>query len=209
MTTFDATVLLGGGVADNSSLTPWAEERCNLAVTFDRQCDYFLVLTQGTVYKPYPMRDGWPVFDAEAMSETLLKLGIKEEKIIRGTPSRDTIGDAFFARIMHTDVRKLRNLLIITSDFHMPRTKQIFDWIFGLDGGQYQLTYRASKNVGIEPDALADREQKEANGRQRIVKLQQRLQSLEVIHRWLYEEHGAYRARPERQAITESARNTY
>jgi hypothetical protein len=35
----------------------------------------------------------------------------------------DTIGNAWFTRIMHTDITGVRNLLVVTSDFHLPRSQ--------------------------------------------------------------------------------------
>jgi hypothetical protein len=35
----------------------------------------------------------------------------------------DTIGNAWFTRIMHTDITGARNLLVVTSDFHLPRSQ--------------------------------------------------------------------------------------
>ena len=47
----------------------------------------------------------------------------------------DTIGNAAFARLMHSDIRGWRSLLVITSASHMARTRRIFDWVFTLPPG--------------------------------------------------------------------------
>ncbi len=49
------------------------------------------------------------------------------ERIWAETASLDTIGNAYFARVIHTDPAGLRRLLVVNSAFHMPRTRMIFD----------------------------------------------------------------------------------
>jgi len=39
------------------------------------------------------------------------------------TPAWDTIGNAWFTRVMHTDMTDTRKLLVVTSDFHLPRSQ--------------------------------------------------------------------------------------
>jgi len=63
--------------------------------------------------------------------------------------SYDTIGNALFTRQMHTDVMNWRRLLILTSKFHMKRSKAIFDWVFSLDppSTPYQLSFYGTLDV--------------------------------------------------------------
>ncbi|MFY0676474.1 MAG: YdcF family protein [Neptuniibacter sp.] len=209
MKKYDATLILGGGVAPDGGLTPWMEERCKFAASFDNESDYFLALTQGTVYKPYPLKNNWPVFDSDAVTEKLLSLGINEQKIIKGTPSRDTIGDALFTRVMHTDIRQFRDLLVITSEFHMPRTQAIFDWIFSLDNPNYSLTYRSSNNAGIDGKALLARKEKELKALNGFLRQKKELTTLADVHRWLYTEHNAYKARQTIEVIPRITLKSY
>ena len=60
----------------------------------------------------------------------------------------DTIGNAYFARLLHTDVvPHVRRLAIVTNTWHMPRVRAVFDHIFALPATEgaakpgYALTY--------------------------------------------------------------------
>jgi len=39
-------------------------------------------------------------------------------------------GNAFFARLIHVEPRRLMRLLVTTSEFHSERTEEIFRWLF-------------------------------------------------------------------------------
>jgi hypothetical protein len=43
-------------------------------------------------------------------------------------------GNGFFALTQHVIPRRWRRMAVVTSDFHMPRSHAIFEWVFGLQG---------------------------------------------------------------------------
>jgi len=45
--------------------------------------------------------------------------------------SRDTVGDAYFTKIRLANPRRWKNVLIVTSGYHVPRTRDIFEFIYG------------------------------------------------------------------------------
>ena len=69
------------------------------------------------------------------------------DRVFVETTSYDTISNAFFTRTTMTDIhatnvdnardgemkteKSWRNILVVTNEFHIHRTKAIFDWIFG------------------------------------------------------------------------------
>ena len=65
--------------------------------------------------------------------------------------SYDTISN-FFARTSHTDMGNWGKILFVTNDFHMGRTKAIFDWIFKMNidkENPYGIHYLPCPNEGI------------------------------------------------------------
>ena len=89
-----------------------------------------VVLSAGTTHKPNP-RDvrGFPVKECTSEAFALKKLGVASDHIYQESVSLDTIGNAYFLRTIHTDPVRWRRLLVITSEFHMNRTRAIFDWV--------------------------------------------------------------------------------
>jgi len=57
--------------------------------------------------------------------------------------SFDTIGNGYYALTSHIYPRGWRSVTVVTSAFHMPRSKAIFQWILSLAeraaGTQYTL----------------------------------------------------------------------
>jgi hypothetical protein len=192
---FDAVVIPGGGVTEQGELPPWVERRFDLALNL-QPAGPFLALSGGTFHKPSPLdASGRTIFEAYAGASYLLDAGVDSNRIVTEISSYDTIGNAFFTRVQHTDVRGWRRLLIVTSEFHMPRTEAIFRWIFSLlpEAG-YELTFAASADDGMPPDVRARRLAREQASLAALPEKVVRFRSLAEVHSWLYADHGAYRA---------------
>lgn len=195
---YDAIIIPGGGVREDGALPSWVKSRLELAVEIHRG-EIIIALSAGTVHKPNPTdSDGFPIFESMAGARFLMEKGIDPAKILIETASYDTIGNAYFSRFIHAEPRGLRRLLIITSQFHMPRVKEIFQWVYELPvqglKQDYQLKFMpvADANENLDDDALTKRREKEAKGLVRMKQLRQKLTTIEAFHRWLFTEHGAY-----------------
>src|SRR6056297_2341497 len=99
---YDAILILGGGLISKEEPKPWAKERLDEAIKSSNGKEYFIVLSAGTVHKP-PFLDseGFPVFEAEVMADYLIKKGINPKKVLTENSSYDTIGNAYFSRVIH------------------------------------------------------------------------------------------------------------
>jgi uncharacterized SAM-binding protein YcdF (DUF218 family) len=200
---YDAILIPGGGsqrTVDPASLPPWTVSRLDAALSLFRAGyqGYFLTLSGGTTHVPnFLDSDGFPVFEAMSAAQYLMLYGVPAGRIVREYASYDTIGNAYFARVQHTDPAGWRKLLVITSDFHMPRTSAIFQWVFGLDeSSEYSLDFLSVLDVGLDADALAARRDREQASLQSLGPKIERLQTMRALHRWLYSEHTAYATQP-------------
>jgi len=180
-------------VREGGELPPWAAARFDLAL--ERQSGEPLVcLSAGTTHRPPPLEDGFPIPESVAGARYLLSRGVSPNRIRVENTSYDTIGNAYFAKLLFVDPSSWTRLLIVTSEFHMPRTRAIFEWVFGLDDRLYELTFEASPDAGITPDALQFRREKERQGLAGFEQVKQRIQSLHELHEWLFTAHQAYSA---------------
>jgi hypothetical protein len=76
----------------------------------------------------------------------------------------------------------------------MDRSKAIFDWIFGI-GGQYELFYFASKDVGLSGEALEARRVHETKSASTVRdKLAPQFSTLPAVWGFLMEKHDLYSA---------------
>ena len=86
-----------------------------------------------------------PVWESAASAAYLVNNhGVDPGAIFMETTSYDTIGNAYFTRVQICDVKGWENVWVVTSEFHMPRTKAIFEWIFAASGGPPKRRYRMS-----------------------------------------------------------------
>lgn len=197
-----AILIPGGGLNSDGSLPEWVRLRFDRALALYAG-EWLMPLSAGTTHKPPPLdKRGFPIFEAQAGAVYLLEKGIPREKILVEASSYDTIGNAYFARVLHCDPRGLRRLHVITSAFHLPRTEAVFRWVFGLDvvGAPYQLTFEATPDAGIAPDVLAARVVKEQEGSLRVAKQRAQYDSLAKLHQFLFTEHSAYRTQGDNEA---------
>ncbi len=192
MAKFDAVLIPGGGLTSSGGLMPFVRARLDSALA--HSADLYIPLSAGTPHLPPPLdARGYPIFEAIPAAQYLHERGIPKSRILAETCSYDTIGNAFFARTVHTDPCSLRRLLVVTSEFHMPRTEAIFRWVFGAapDCG-YDLAFETTKDIGLSHEALEARAEKERASLAVVRDLASSIVTLSAIHQWIFTEHGAY-----------------
>ena len=232
----DAILVLGGGRPLNATAPPlYVQRRCDDAAAVRqrhatlwqqsnarRRRPYkplpILCLSAGTAHLPqFLSADGLPVWESTACAGYLrdqygydANLDISSSSslptVLVETVSYDTIGNAFYARVTHTDWAGWRRLLVVTNDFHMDRSAAIFDWIFGLPTGEnshnarnnnnspYQLWYWASPDVGLEEAARQARAAKEAASLTQVQAYAQQYTSMSAVYHFLTTQHSLYTA---------------
>jgi uncharacterized SAM-binding protein YcdF (DUF218 family) len=194
----DAIVVPGGGLARDGRVPEWTAARLDLALSLrGAAATPLLVLSAGTAHKPAALdRQGHPITEARAAAAHLAGRGVPSECVFTENCSYDTIGNAYFARTIHTAVRGWRRLLVVTSAFHLERTRMVFEWVFGAAGadGPYELDFAAAADVGLSAAALAARRAKERAAVEALQPLVARLSTLAAIHEWLFRKHALYAA---------------
>jgi len=202
----DAILVVGGGRPRSRTLpTPWVVSRCDLAAqafnSLKKDELQILTLSAGTAHVPQLLNHrGLPVWESESSALYLIDHhGISTRQVKMETSSYDTIGNAYFARTSFCDVYTWKKLLIITSEFHMPRCRAIFDWIFNVpsakDGPKpgYKLFFIASPNTGLSQEIVEARKGHEEKGRRRVNNLARNLSTLPKVLDFLTIEHGMYK----------------
>jgi hypothetical protein len=193
MPDFDAILILGGGVRGGGELPPWAAARFDLALELETG-EPLVCLSAGTTHRPPPLEDGFPIMESVAGARYLMSRGMLPERIRIETVSYDTIGNAYLSKVLHVDPPGWTKLLVITSAFHMPRTRAIFEWVYGFEQGKYQIEFAESPDRGLTPEGRESRLHKEKQGFESLAKARAQVRSLPELHHWIWTAHAAYSA---------------
>jgi len=134
----DVLIVPGGGIDKYGRLKPTSLQRVDKAVELFKEGVTEYVIFSGAwsfmyTYKP-------PVTEARAMQEYAITNGIPYDKILLDEESRDTIGNAYFPKVRIIKPRGWRNVMVVTSEFHLKRTQYVFEKVFGPD---YNLKFTA------------------------------------------------------------------
>jgi hypothetical protein len=137
---------------------------------------------------------GFPISEAHAGGRYLMGRGVEAGRILVESCSYETIGNAYFSRVVHAIPRAFERVLVVNSEFHMARTEKIFRWVYALSGpGQScAVEFESVANIGVEAGALEARRAKEAAGIAALEPLLCGIQSLAQLHEWLFTSHDAY-----------------
>ncbi len=195
MINYDCILIPGGGLLPNGSLPPWTLARVERALELKDQTRWIGCLSGGTVHKPPPLKkSGHPVYESRVAAEYLHSGGLNPEKILTEICSFDTIGNAYFSRLLFAEPFEMRRLLILTSEFHLARTKVIFDWIFSLKpvSAPYQINFESLPNLGLSSAALKARQAREKKSLDQVLETSRQITSLAACFSWIYTKHDAY-----------------
>src|SRR3989344_6349051 len=119
-----AIIILGQMLNDDGSMINILKRRLDRALSISNNNSLFIVVG-GKANKKSPFSE------AKVMSDYLLSKNILKRRIIREESSLDTIGNVFFLKRDILLKKRIKDLVIVTSSFHIPRTKIIFNKILG------------------------------------------------------------------------------
>lgn len=195
---YDVIIVLGGGIDQNGNIHSWVKKRFDLAITYYQQYNIPIIPCSGVPYHNEPfLKNGHLHTEADAGAEYLLGQGVSREMILKEDYSRDTIGNAYFSLVMHVLPAQFKNILVITSQFHMSRSRVIFDWLYKL-AGINDIVYKETDDgdlANIQPTYQL-RLNREKKSTKNVLNLSHKYGTLEEVHKWLYSQHNAYSTAP-------------
>ena len=218
---FDAILVLGGGVPSSPTEPPtYVQRRCDSVAKLMHALQErkeassssiipsVICLSAGTAHLPQFItpHNGLPLWESTASAAYLMQhpeYPVPEQYVFVETTSYDTISNAFFTRSTFTDINGWRRLLVVTNEFHIHRSKAIFDWVFsatreGDDSSKtsnYELFYLSCNNVGLSDEAVEARRSHERRGEKNVVEnLATKYTTLKDVLEFLTTNHDFYTA---------------
>jgi hypothetical protein len=212
MANYDCILIPGGGLLEDGSLPAWTRSRLDLALELQHETNWIATLSGGTVHKPPPHdASDFPVFESKAAADYLIRCGTNPSMILHETCSYDTIGNAYFSRLLFAEPLSWKTLLVITSDFHLARVQTAFDWIYQLTPlpVNYHLQYTGVPDLGLSATALEARIQRESESLTKLQQTRLQITSLAAMSAWIYTEHAAYAPGSESSPLSSDLLSTY
>ncbi|MCF6345032.1 MAG: YdcF family protein [Thiomicrorhabdus sp.] len=141
---FSAIIVLGNLMSQSGKLNAESSARMEVAIeAFHNQ------LAPCMVACGWDYREDSSITIADAMKTYAIEVGgIPSEVILTEKMSRDTVGDAVFTKKNLAIKREWSSLLIVTSDYHVIRTNEIFSFIYGKSFGIKVVAASTGKKVG-------------------------------------------------------------
>lgn len=139
MKTYDVILTLGNGLTEDWKLPNFVNERLKKVADlyFEKTASKIIVCGRWSI--------NWdikgvtpPTTEAEEMKKALLSLNIPDNDIFKEEWSRDTIGNAYFAKIKIIKPNNFKSILVVCSDFHLKRAQFLFQKIFD---GECQIDF--------------------------------------------------------------------
>lgn len=144
-------IVLGGGLDKDENLPPHSKLRHDLCYEMHERYDLIICSSKKT-YKKYAVNQ--KKSEAEVGREYLMRLGVPEKKIILEEKSMDTFSNAYYSRkLIEEDKLNPNKIGIITSNFHMPKTRFLFEIVFPKE--EFDIEFFSSKD-GISEDKKLD-----------------------------------------------------
>jgi len=182
---YDVIIALGGGISPEGELPQIVKTR------LDRLADHYSERPTKLIVTGRGKDRSYPVTEAEGGVKYL----VEEKRIPAGDVymenlSEDTWQNGFYTRTTHMDVLGMKNPLIVTSEFHMPRSGEdgVFGWV--MHGDRYVPSYESVPNEGISPEDLETRlatEAKLIDFNERVVMPNIRKGNLRDLHAFIFD----------------------
>lgn len=123
----DAVIVLANQMNKKGLLNFESKARANKAVEILNGLEIPNIVTCGWAY-----RKDSDVKIADAFKSYIIdSLGVNPNKVITELNSRDTVGDAYFTKINLALIFNWKRLCVVTSDYHVDRAQEIFNFIYG------------------------------------------------------------------------------
>ncbi|CAG9461966.1 unnamed protein product [Pedinophyceae sp. YPF-701] len=203
----DAVIILAGGQLRDGTLPEWVTRRVDRAAELWRERGSVVICSGGgTPHKPPILNpQGFVVHEAVSCAQYLMERGVPASAILREVSSYDTIGNAYFSIVIHALPRGFRRLCVVTSEFHMPRSRAIFEELCRMaapaaapggtagPGGVFELEYVSVSDDGVfDDEVLRAREEREAKSLRTWREGGGAIGSLGEFSQWLHETHLCY-----------------
>jgi len=195
----DAVVVVAGGIEMDGTLPAWVTPRLDYAAEAYGRAEAsrkpkILLSGSMTPHKPPPMgRGGFNLHESTSMASYLMERGVPANSLLKDTASMDTIGNAYYSLCLHAIPLGWTKVEVVTSAFHMARTRAAFEWVWGLaPHGKVDMRFVSTEDAGISETTLRARAAREAESAAALRMNASRITTFAEFNEWLFTTHKCY-----------------
>lgn len=192
---YDAIFVLAGGIDKEGYVHKWVERRLDVAYQLHKSSNKKIICLGGGSYHISPImnKNNFVIHESTSCSEYLISLGADPKYIFKEWSSYDTIANAIFAFTNFINPFNLKNVIVITSEFHMPRSKCLFDWINNANGQKTKINFISVSDEDLDKNIISVRRERERNSLKGLLRnVICKYHKFSDILNWFYTEHKAY-----------------
>ena len=185
-------VLLAGGLTAEGKLPEWVHLRILKGIEIAKSVTNPTVIFSSnyTLNKPPILQDGFPKSEAVEMARVFQRYADFKYCPLIENSSHDTIGSAFYVRSLLLNNDEKRDLLLVTSDFHMDRAAYIYQKVLSLEPPFNRVSLIPAAT--ISNTQLLERRDKEKKAGEKVKKTLDGFNTVQQFRDWLFCEHSNY-----------------
>jgi hypothetical protein len=208
---FNNVFVLAGGQIKSGDINSWVKSRLDLSIEIYKRnkCNIYCI-GGGTYHKP-PILNKFNhvIHESSSCAMYLQKNNINYKHIKKEWSSYDTIGNGFFSFLNFIIPLQLSEICIITSEFHMNRTKGIFNFMKKIFKSDVIINYIETDN-NMDTELLELRKNREEKSLVNFNNQMENITSLSDFFNWFYIDHNAYNSiMTEIDNIDDSVKKSY
>lgn len=127
----DTIVALGGGVNALGYPTFSTIQRLETAIELYNNKRASHIVFSGKWSRN--LKEAPRLTEAEAMKLYAIEQGVPDADVTIETRSTETVGNAYYCKVDIIEPRAYKNIILVTSPSHMPRSRWIFEHVLGND----------------------------------------------------------------------------
>jgi len=207
--------VLAGGIDNFGNCHPWVKRRLDLSYQIHKNTNKPIFCLGGGSYHIPPIlnKNNYIIHESTSCSEYLIDLGVSPNNIYKEWSSYDTIANGFFSFVNFIIPLKLKSIVLITSEFHLPRSKAIFLWMKEVFFIDIKIEFLSASDENLDEEIIKSRTEREKNSLNSIKEqIINKIHTIEQFHKWFYTEHNAYCSNSElirKQSISDKEKKSY
>lgn len=145
----DAIIILGCSNNDDGTISDLLRKRVDEGVRLYKSGKASKLIMSGKHGLFLHLRGQVPSnSESSVMKKYAVSLGVPAENILIEDESKDTLGNAYFTKVRILEPHNWYNCFLVTSDYHIDRTRSLFDFVLG---PKYSIEF-----IGTDSSSLPD-----------------------------------------------------